>query len=354
MLLRPASEMTDAPVEWLWPGYLAVGSLAILDGDPGTGKSLLTLDLAARLTTARPWPDGAANPTSASVILLGFEDPENVVKARMTALGINMTRAFPWPRDGNPPLPRFPADLPLLEQVLKETSARLVIIDPIVAFLESAAANSDVNVRAALHPLALLAEQRHTAILLVRHLNKLNRGVALYRGAGSIGFVAACRLAWLTGHDPRMEERLVLAQAKNNLGPIQPSLTYALPTDAPRIDWQGPAPWLADDLAKRRPTPARRRARDFLRLFLEHGPRPASEIWPAAHEIGLSDATVKRARRDLKIRRQQCYADGKRNDHWLLAGQQMPAGPRSDTPDLDDWLRKWREMYPSRPDNADD
>ena len=60
MPVRSIKQLNPPPTDWLWPGYLAAGCIAILDGDPGQGKSMLTLDLAARLTTARPWPDGAA------------------------------------------------------------------------------------------------------------------------------------------------------------------------------------------------------------------------------------------------------------------------------------------------------
>ena len=221
MLLRPASTITSTPIDWLWPGYLAEGALVILDGDPGLGKSLLTLDLAARLSSGRDWPNGAASRGSASVILLGCEDPENVVHARLAALGADMLRTFPWPRTGEPGLPLLPRDIEVLEQAIVETGAKLVVIDPIVAFLDrTVAMNSDASVRRGLNPLAQIAEKHGAAIVLVRHLNKKCGAPALYRGGSSIAFIAACRLAWLVGRDPRMEERLVLAQQKNNiLGP---------------------------------------------------------------------------------------------------------------------------------------
>src|SRR5260370_1047226 len=78
MKLKPAIELTAPALEWLWPGYLATGNLAILDGDPGLGKSLITLDLAPRVTTGRPWPDGTTNPSGpASALLLCDEDVDS-------------------------------------------------------------------------------------------------------------------------------------------------------------------------------------------------------------------------------------------------------------------------------------
>src|SRR5581483_6233581 len=126
MLLRPASEITATPIQWLWPGYLAEGALAILDGDPGLGKSLFTLDLAARLSSGRNWPNGAPNSEPASVILLGSEDPEAIVRARLTALGADLLRTFLWPRTGDLGLPQLPADIDTLKQAVIETGAKLI------------------------------------------------------------------------------------------------------------------------------------------------------------------------------------------------------------------------------------
>lgn len=170
MLLRPASELTTTPIDWLWPGYLAVGSLAILDGDPGLGKSLLTLDLAARLSTGRPWPDGAASPGPRAALVVGAEDPEAIVKERLALAGADLSRVFPWTNTSDLPLPRLPKDIAILERVVNETGAAFVMLDPIVAFFDGSVMwSSDASVRAALLPLAKLADEHRAVILMVRH-----------------------------------------------------------------------------------------------------------------------------------------------------------------------------------------
>src|SRR5439155_26318473 len=119
----------------------------------------------------------------------------------MTALGADLSHTYLWPRLEEPGLPSLPAEIGRVDQYVRETRARLVIIDPVMAFLDrTVMANSDANVRRALNPLAHLAEKYRCVILLVRHLNKDEGPNALYRGGGSIAFVAACRLAWLAGH----------------------------------------------------------------------------------------------------------------------------------------------------------
>src|SRR5262245_65586840 len=92
---RAISEVPLRLVDWLWPGRLAVGQMAILEGDPGLGKSFLALDLAARLSTGRPWPDAAPAAAPASCVYLNGEDDEHAtVGPRLRALGADLARVF--------------------------------------------------------------------------------------------------------------------------------------------------------------------------------------------------------------------------------------------------------------------
>src|SRR5438045_8710546 len=97
MHIAPASELSFPPVEWLWPGYLACGNLALLDGDPGLGKSLVTLDLTARLTSGRPFPECDIAAPPAPVLLVCAEDPPGVILERLRLLAADLHRASLWP-----------------------------------------------------------------------------------------------------------------------------------------------------------------------------------------------------------------------------------------------------------------
>jgi hypothetical protein len=340
MILKPASELVLSEIEWLWPGYLAAGSIAILDGDPDLGKSLLTLDLAARLSAGRAWPDGAPCPSAAPVLLLAAEDPDNVVLPRLKALDAHLPHIFLWPRLSDPGLPQLPSEIGRVDAVLADTGAKLMVIDPIMAFWDgSVDINSDAHARNALRPLVKVAEQRRCVILMVRHLNKGERSQALYRGGASIAFVAASRLAWIVGRDPKNEERCVLAQTKNNYCPKRASLVYTLPRDGPRIEWHGTSTLTADDLVLRRPRVKRRRARDFLRMFLAAGPRLSADVWRAVAKERIAKNTLTRAKEELQIRHERICSKGVRMDFWMLPGQMVPAG-LSDTPDADEALRQ--------------
>jgi hypothetical protein len=351
---RAVSELTTRTIDWLWPGRLALGKLAILDGDPGLGKSLVTLDLCARLSTGRAFPDGAAGPgpgPGGAIVLNGEDGDEDTIRPRLQALGADLGRVFIPCRHGDEESLCFPTHVKVLEEALRRTAARLVVIDPLPAFLDSRVnTNNDFSVRWALAPLLRLAQRYACVVLMVRHLNKLLHARAAYRGAGSVGFLAACRSGWLIARDPEQPERCVFAQVKNNLAPPQPSLAYTLTHEGlqlPTVHWLGPADWTAESLLAARvgaaPATELDRARDFLADFLAEGARTSRDVWAAAREEKLSARTIERAKKELEVRSVRSWADGQRLSHWLLPGQTMP---ETAPPDLEPWLAALREQYP--------
>jgi hypothetical protein len=360
MRVLPASQLVERPVEWLWTSRLGFGKLAMLDGDPDQGKSLVGLDLCARLSRGREMPDGSPGPAPASSLILSAEDePEDTVVPRLKALGADLDRVFvwPWEDEGDEPL-GLPSHLSLLEDALVQTAARLLVLDPVTSFLDrSVAINSDPSVRRALRPLARLLKSRAAAGVLVRHLNKDGGWDPLYRGGGSIGLLASCRSGWLIGSDPEVPGRRVLAQVKNTLAPRQPSLAYELRAEEGKSAvpvWCGESPWTARQLlagaSGRPPTaPERDRAGDFLSAFLKGGPRPVREVWEAARGQGLSPRTLHRARIELEVRSERVNRDGSQCNYWLLPGQRLP----SDTPELDAALEALEKEYP-RPTPLED
>jgi hypothetical protein len=266
--------VTPRPIAWLWPGRRAGGKLALFDGDPDLGKSLIALDLCARLSTGRPWPDGTPMPTAESALVISSEDADDdTILPRLKALGADLGRVFGLHRDEADG--RIPSSLPsrtsVLAEVLAETRARLVVIDPLTAFLDPGVnPSSDPSVRRALEPLKGLAEKYGCDALLHRHLNKSGGRRALSRGLYSVALAAVCRSAWLVAPDPRNPGRAVLAQVKNNLAPPQPSLAYRVVAAgaAPTVSWLGRTDDTADSLlaAAYGPPP---RLPEWLRVWLD-------------------------------------------------------------------------------------
>ena len=351
----PINELTPCKTEWLWPGRLALGHLALFDGDPGLGKSLVTMDLCARITTGQPFADGAPGREPAKVIIANAEDSaRDTIFGRLRAAGADLDRVIVWERNPGEGWLRLPDDADELDRILAASGAVYVVIDPIFAFLEVQAA-SDPSVRRALAPLADLARRRSCAIHLVRHLNKRAAGPAMYRGLYSIAFFAACRLAWLAAIDPRQPRRFVLGQLKNNLDPPQTSLAYSITSHdsgAGRILWHGASPWREEDLVVR---PGKRlrqkqRVQEFLRTMLANGPRTCREIWDAATPLGLSPRMLREARRALGIRTIRVDPfKPEQQSWWLLPGQQLPAELHDTT--AAQWDRQMQDLetrIPSR------
>jgi hypothetical protein len=357
MPVKPADQVVAQAVSWLWPQRIPLGKLLILDGDLDLGKSLIALDLCARLSTGRPFPDGRPVPGPANALVLSAEDnAADTIVPRLQRLGADMQRVFVWQREADDedwPW-RFPAHVERLDDALRRTDARLAVIDPIMAFLDkSVLCASDQSVRRALAPLMLLAERHRCAVLMHRHLAKRGGGRALYRGLGSIAFVAACRSAMLVARDPRTPDRCVLAQVRGSLAGPQSSLAYRLTAadgQLPTVEWLGTSPGSADELlaGSAYVEPSRHdRAAVFLEEFLAAGPRTARDIWEAAQKEDLSERTLRRAKDTLKIASRRVYRDQRPMSYWLLPNQELPdefAAERQ----MDRWFAKLEKQFPQR------
>lgn len=249
------SDVESQQVDWLWQRRIPLGKITILDGDPGMGKSLLSIFIAACVTTGQPMPDGAPG-KQGKVILIAPEDAaEDTIKPRVEAAGgdpsqvllldnmellnIRDTKKIKF----NERPFSLAQDMGILEQAIKQTKTILVVIDPLMAVLgHSIDSSRDQDVREVLTPLAQVAERTGCAILIIRHLNKGSSDNILYRGSGSIGIIAVARIGLLVAHAPDDEQKRVFATIKNNLSKIAPNLSYQIAENeqgAPYIQWFG-------------------------------------------------------------------------------------------------------------------
>lgn len=312
-VLRVA-DVEAEPVRWLWRLWLPAGKLVVLDGDPGRGKSTLALDLGARISAGSPMPDGSPGGEPAAVLVLSAEDAVgDTIRPRLEAHGADLERVFvlagvPDQRGERPP--SFPADVPILERAIRDHGVRLVVVDPLAAFLGSEVdSHVDASVRRALHALARVAEETGAAVLCVRHLRKSGGSRAVYAGGGSIAIIGAARVGWLAAEDPRDPERRILACSKTNLGPAPRSLAYRLIADerhdVARITWEGATDHRADDLVatlgRSEEHDAEAEAREFLAAELADGPRPARDLLREARAAGISEGTLRRAAQALRV-----------------------------------------------------
>jgi hypothetical protein len=192
----------DGGTRWLWPGRIALDSLCVIAGDPGLGKSVLTLDIAAHASRGAPWPDESGFAPVTSVLLMSAEDDfVNTIRPRLVAAGADLSRviALKGIVEGRENAPSRMLDISQDLEALQDSieavpPPRLLVIDPISAYLGAVSENANAEVRSLLRPLAEMAASTETAIVLVSHLRKA-KGSSLYRIIGSIAFAAVARSA---------------------------------------------------------------------------------------------------------------------------------------------------------------
>lgn len=308
------STVTPVHVDWLWTQRVPLGKVTVLDGDPGLGKSTITLDLAARVSSGRPMPGERIGRPPAGVVLLSAEDGlDDTIRPRLDAAGADVSLVFARTAVGSlieGHLPALPDDIATVEADAVETGAALIVVDPLMAFLAPGVnAHRDQDVRRALAPLAAMAERTGAAVLVVRHLNKSGKSDALYRGGGSIGIIGAARCGLMVAVDPDDESQCVLAVTKSNLGAMPAALSYRLVADpgtqVARIDWGRETTHTARALLAIPVEDGVQSAVDeaiaVLAEILQSGPVRVATVRAQTRSAGISDRTLDRAKSRLGV-----------------------------------------------------
>jgi len=317
------ADVAPERIDWLWDGYLPLGKVVVLDGDPGVGKSSVSLDIAARTSTGSPMPDGSAAGVKGSTLVLSAEDGlADTIRPRLDAAGADPARVITiteityatedGARESRPV--SIPRDLPAIEAVIAGRDVKLVIVDVLMAYLSGDVnAHRDQDVRRALHALAALAERKRCCVIVLRHLNKSGGPNALYRGGGSIGIIGAARAGFMCGLDPDDETggRRVFASIKMNIAAEPASLVYYLVPDqlhgVARIQWDGVTERRARDLlaepASEDDRSERDQAAEWLTGYLTDsgGEAAAKDVKKAARADGIAERTLDRARARAKV-----------------------------------------------------
>ncbi len=303
--LRCAADIETREADWVWKSYLARGAITMLEGDPGRGKGFITIDLAARLSRGDPMPDGSPGPGRRPVIFLTGEDsPEYTEAPRLRAAGADLSMVYFVPERGPGRRWDLGADVPELRAYVRQQQAALLVIDPITEFLPGVDTHRDNDVRCVLAGLRDIAMEGDCAVLAVRHLNKSSMGApAIYRGGGSIAFTGAARFVLTVGTDPEDRTRRALANTKNNLEELAPTLLYRIKSfgGVARVAWEGTCDLTADQVLQAPRERPRDAAQDFLREQLEDGPKGQKELLRLAEAAGLTERTLDRAKRALDV-----------------------------------------------------
>jgi hypothetical protein len=341
LTVRSFDSIESIPIEWLWPGRFALGKLTLLTGEGGVGKSIFTCDLAARISKGLPFPDGSPGVLGDSFFVGAEDGAGDTIRPRLDAAGADCRKVhlIGGPK---PPGEEFASPLDLsrhvsqLDQLLgRYPDAKLLIIDPILDYLgEKTNSDKATDVRRVLGPLRSLAEKHRVAIVALNHLRKSIGGSSKNRSLGSGAFVQVARIELRVCEDPEDADRRLFLPVKNNLG-AAPGLAYRIESatnGAGRAKWEdGPVEITIGEVESDGGSEDRsaiEEAVEWLRAFLAEGAVKASEAKKQAGRDGVSEVTLKRAKKRLGVmaeQRERCW-------WWRLPDPPDEALPDDDNP----------------------
>lgn len=223
-------DVVSKEVEWLWYPYIPYGKITIVEGDPGEGKTTLVLKLAAAMSRGLPLPCGDDREREPiHIIYQTAEDGiDDTIKPRLEKAGADcsMIRVI----DETEKELSMTDDR--LEQAIVETGARLVILDPIQAYIGAKIDMHRANeIRPVLKHLGMIAEKYNCAIVLIGHMNKAAGSKSTYRGLGSIDIQATARSVLLVARLRDKPNIRIMAHDKSSLAPAGDAIGFEMTED---------------------------------------------------------------------------------------------------------------------------
>ena len=312
------SDVEEEETQWLWWPYIALGTVCILDGDPGVGKTLLMTQLAASISLGHPLPDQQGVPClptggPAPTLLLSMEDSlTRTLKPRLVAAGADCTKIHAltsWcDAQGQEQIFTF-EHLPFLEEAIQTYSPLLVVIDPVTAYMGKTDIHRANEVQALMGKLTRLAERSNCAVVCIRHPAKPGQhiGKAIHRGLGSVGFIGTARTALFAESHPTDPAKALLGQTKNNME--RHGRTQFFTKERGHFQWGGVSRISAEMLGGSGRGPDPQAGLEAL-FWLEHRlagdlPWPATDIQEEADAEGLSKKLLFSASKRLGVIKKQ-------------------------------------------------
>jgi hypothetical protein len=299
--LQRISDIAVEPVQMLTAPYIALGKIAILQGDPQTGKTHIALAIAAALTTGTPMPWEEVPYGVCDIIFQSMEDGyADTIRPRLEMLGADCDRVHVINEEKRP----LTLTDGRLEQAIARANAKLLIIDPLSAYMGTELCGG--GVRSIMTQFALMLGRTNCAALLISHLNKKG-GKSQYRGLGSIDITAIARSVLTVGKLPFDEDMRAFVHSKSNLAPNGDSQAFGF-DDVSSFTWLGSCEISVDELLEgKQVKPADTEtaldaAMSFLREELKNGALPSTQVIRDANAAGISERTLKRAKQSLGVR----------------------------------------------------
>lgn len=295
------SEVQIEEIQWIWYPYIPYGKVTVVQGDPGEGKTTFVLSLIALLTTGTPLPEEETATDPINVIYQTAEDGlGDTIKPRLLSAGADCERVIVIDENEI----QLTLSDERLEQAIKETGAKLIVLDPIQAYLGADVDMHRANeIRPIMKRLSLLAERTGCAVILIGHMNKMGGAKSAYRGLGSIDIRAAVRSVLVVGRVKDEPTLRIVAHDKSSLAPEGKSIAFELSPET-GFSWKGYCETSVDDLLNGQGSLVSKttQAENLLKELLEGGEVASGEITQQAKEMDISNRTLKIAKQNLGVK----------------------------------------------------
>lgn len=243
-------QVTPTPPRYFWEPYIRLHNINIIRGDGGVGKTMFIMAIAAAVTNGAK-PDqmpGALNTDQGAVIYYGAEDDPSEYANRARLCGCD--RHYLHVIGEGSTLPRL-SDLDVFRAQIKQTGAKLIVLDPLQSFLN---AGNDMNkaneIRPMFDALRAMCKEMECTVIIIEHLNKATQQKALYRGIGTVDIVSASRSALMIGWHPQQQGVRVAVHIKANAKYGQP-IAFAIDGEG-KFAWHGLCDATEDEVANAR------------------------------------------------------------------------------------------------------
>lgn len=309
------SDIQPEEVQWLWYPYIPLGKLTVIQGDPGEGKTTFVLAMIAALTKGEALPEREPLDPVNILYQTAEDGLADTIRPRLDALGADCSRVLV--------IDESKRELSLsderIRQAMEETGAKLLVLDPLQAYLGAEVDMHRANeVRPILKRLGSVAEQMGCAVILIRHLNKMQGQKSGHRGMGSVDFQAAARSVLLVGRTKEDPQLRIVVPDKSSLAPEGESIAFALDPEQ-GFQWKGYCAYNAEELlggSTKQVQTKTMQAEETLRNLLDK-PAPAEEILRRITAAGISERTLMTAKKNLGI------LSEKRGGQWFW---RLPSG----------------------------
>jgi RecA/RadA recombinase len=315
--IRTFDEIDEENVRWLWKPYIAFGKITVIQGDPGNGKTTLAIAIAALISRRKQMPTGNAPAFIGNVIYQSGEDnPRDTIKPRLVACGADCSKISFVEADGC----LSPA---LLEEAIAGTNTKLVVLDPLQAFLtEKQDISSTKNMRPMLRDLGNVANRTGAAIIIIGHMNKVGNSKGIYRGLGSIDITAAARSVLLVGKNKSDPGSRFMTQIKNNLAASGKGIKFTI-AGGSEVKFLGECDISEEDLLT---TAVARRSkyeacREIILSMMAEGDRKSNDIYDVCLEAGISSSIMQTVKKKMKFK--SVYKD---SDWYWTSNQDSASG----------------------------